>query len=264
MTPVAVAGERARWTAFNLAPPAADPAKMMLSVLDEQVAGFYDRQTKALTVRANVPASAAALGTDGIRFVLAHEIEHALQDQHFGIPDLTGEVDDDARLARLSLFEGDAQAAMIAVAAHRAGKPVKLVLAATADAMNQMTVEDLMRKSGFSPQLLRAPAVVREELLTPYVAGLKLVAEVHRRGGWSLVNRMFQSQPLTMHEVLHPEAYLAGERPAPVPFPPAPPGLEIVSKGRMGEVGARLALSACVEDKVARDLVSAWSGDAYT
>jgi hypothetical protein len=67
-----------------------------------------------------------------------------------------------------------------------------------------------------------------------------------------------------MHEVLHPEAYLAGERPAPVPFPAAPPGLEIVSKGRMGEVGARLALAGCVEDRVARDVVAAWSGDAYT
>ena len=264
MTPVAVARERARWTAFNLAPPSADPAKVMLSVLDEQVAGFYDRQTKALTVRANVPASAAALGSEGIRFVLAHEIEHALQDQHFGIPDLANEPDDDTRLARLSLFEGDAQATMIAVAAYRAGKPVKLALAVASEAMKDMTAEDLLAKSGFSPQLLHAPAVVRDELLTPYVAGLKLVAEVHRRGGWALVNRMFQGAPSTMHEVLHPEAYLAGERPAPVPFPAAPPGLEIVSKGRMGEVGARLALSACVEDKVARDLVSAWSGDAYT
>jgi len=264
MTPPAIARERARWTAFNLAPPSADPRKVILSVLDEQVAGFYDRQTKALTVRAHVPASAAALGSEGIRFVLAHEIEHALQDQHFGIPDLASETDDDARLARLSLFEGDAQATMIAVAAHRVGKPVKLALSASSEAMKDMTADEFLRKSGFSPELLHAPAVVREELLTPYVAGLQLVAEVHRRGGWALVNRMFQSAPSTMHEVLHPEAYLAGERPAPVPFPPAPPGLETVASGRMGEVGARLALSGCVEDKVARDLVSAWGGDAYT
>jgi len=264
MTPAAVARERARWTAFNLAPPSADPKKVMLSVLDEQVAGFYDQKTKALTVRAHIPASAAGLGSEGLRFVLAHEIEHALQDQHFGIPDLASEPDDDVRLARLSLFEGDAQATMIAVAAHRAGKPVKLFLSLTASAMKAMTADELLQKAGFSPQLARAPAVVREELLTPYVAGLALVAEVHQRGGWALVNRMFQSAPTTMHEVLHPEAYLAGERPAPVPFPPAPPGLATVSKGRMGELGARVALAGCVDDKVARDLVAAWNGDAYT
>jgi hypothetical protein len=264
LTAKAVAKERARWTAFNLAPASADPGKIVLSVLDEQVAGFYDPQTKALTVRSHVPDSAASLGPDGIRFVLAHEIEHALQDQHFGIPDLAAEADDDLRLARLSLFEGDAQATMVAVAAHRAGKPVEAVISAAAEAMKGMTAEDLMRQSGFSPLLLQAPAVVREELLAPYVAGLELVAEVHRRGGWALVNRMFQSAPSTMHEVLHPEVYLAGEHPAPVPFPAAPPGLSVVAKGRMGEVGSRLALASCVEDKVARDLVSTWSGDAYT
>ncbi|MFL5436087.1 MAG: hypothetical protein ACJ784_16380 [Myxococcales bacterium] len=264
LTAKAVAKERARWTAFNLAPASADPGKIVLSVLDEQVAGFYDPQTKALTVRSHVPDSAASLGPDGIRFVLAHEIEHALQDQHFGIPDLNGDVDDDLRLARLSLFEGDAQATMIAVAAHRAGKPVDAVISVAAQAMKGMTAQDLMRQSGFSPLLLQAPAVVREELLTPYVAGLELVAEVHRRGGWALVNRMFQNAPSTMHEVLHPDVYLAGEHPAPVPFPAAPPGLSVVAKGRMGEVGSRLALASCIDDNVARDLVSTWSGDAYT
>jgi hypothetical protein len=228
------------------------------------VAGFYDPQTKALTVRSHVPDSAASLGPDGIRFVLAHEIEHALQDQHFGIPDLNGDVDDDLRLARLSLFEGDAQATMIAVAAHRAGKPVDAVISVAAQAMKGMTAQDLMRQSGFSPLLLQAPAVVREELLTPYVAGLELVAEVHRRGGWALVNRMFQNAPSTMHEVLHPDVYLAGEHPAPVPFPAAPPSLSVVAKGRMGEVGSRLALASCIDENVARDLVSTWSGDAYT
>jgi hypothetical protein len=264
LTPAAVARERNRWTAFGLAPAAADPAKILLSVLDEQVAGFYDPSTKALTVREHVPAAAPAGGPDVLRLVLAHEIEHALQDQHFGIPDLSAETDDDARLARLSLFEGDAQATMVAVAARRAKRPVKLALAAAAGAMQGMTTEEVLRQSGLSPQLLQAPAVVREELLAPYVAGLTLVAEVHRRGGWALVDRMFQRPPATMHEVLHPAAYLGGERPAPVPFPSAPPGMQAVASGRMGELGTRLALSVCIEDQVARDFTAAWNGDAYT
>jgi hypothetical protein len=152
---------------------------------------------------------------------------------------------------------------MIAVAAHRLGRPVKAVLSGTTVAMKDMTTDDLLRNSGLSPELSHAPAVVREELLAPYVAGLNLVVDVYRRGGWPLVNRMFQNPPGTMHEVLHPEAYLAGEHPAPVPFPEPPPGLQVVAKGRMGELGARLALG-CVDDSVARDFVSAWSGDAYT
>ena len=76
MTPEVVAAERARWFAFNLAPAAADPAQVLLDVLDEQVAGFYDPYAKQLIVRKEPPASAAgALGTDGLRLVLAHEIE---------------------------------------------------------------------------------------------------------------------------------------------------------------------------------------------
>src|SRR5438132_689454 len=110
LTPAVVAAERARWLAFDLAPPAADPGQILLEVLDEQVAGFYDPFGKQLFVRREPPASAAAMGPDGFRLVLAHEIEHALQDQNFGIPEMWKLPDDDARLARSALLEGDAMA----------------------------------------------------------------------------------------------------------------------------------------------------------
>ena len=72
LTPAVVAAERARWLAFNLAPPAVDPAQALLDVLDEQVAGFYDPFTKQLVVRKDPPASAGAMGPDGLRIILAH------------------------------------------------------------------------------------------------------------------------------------------------------------------------------------------------
>jgi len=129
LTPEVVAAERARWLAFNLAPAAADPAQVLLDVLDEQVAGFYDPFTKQLYVRKDPPASAAgAMGPDGLRLILAHEIEHALQDQNFGIPDLAALPDDDVRLARSALYEGDAMAVMSAYGALRARKPVKAAI----------------------------------------------------------------------------------------------------------------------------------------
>src|SRR5712692_4810428 len=123
LTKAAVAAERARWAAFGLAPPEADPAKILLGVLDEQVAGFYDPSTKALTVREKPPGSVGGSG-DAFELVLAHEVEHALQDQHFGFPDMEKLPDDDTRLARMALYEGDAMATMIAVGARRGGRPV--------------------------------------------------------------------------------------------------------------------------------------------
>ena len=263
LTKAAVAAERARWAAFGLAPPEADPAKILLGVLDEQVAGFYDPSNKALTVREKPPGSVGGSG-DAFELVLAHEVEHALQDQHFGFPDMEKLPDDDARLARMALYEGDAMATMIAVGAHRAGRPVKLALGTAAAASRGMSAEQLARSGGYSPELLHAPAVVREELALPYVAGLSLVAEVHRRGGFALVDKMFQRPPLTSHQVLHPEAYLSGEQPARVPYPAAPPGMQALTSGRMGELGARLALQICVDEQVARDFAQHWAGDAYT
>jgi len=261
LTPAVVDEERARWLAFGLAPASADPAKILLSVLDEQVAGFYDPRTHALTVRLNVPPSAA--GPDALRLLLAHEIEHALQDQNFGLVQLASLPDEDARLARAALYEGDAMATMVAYAAHRAGRPQKQAIAAAAQAMRAQGTEALLQQSGLSPLLLAAPEIVREELVAPYSAGLGLVAEIYARGGFALVDKMFSRPPASSHQVLHPEAYLQGELPAGVPPPEAPPGTRVVSRGRMGELASRVAFSQCVEKSVVQELADRWAGDAY-
>ncbi len=263
MTADVVDAERARWLAFDLAPAAADPAQILLDVLDEQVAGFYDPFTRQLVVRKDPPASAGDTGPDGLRAILAHEIEHALQDQNFGIPDLASLPDDDVRLARSALYEGDAMAVMTAFAARRAHKPVKPAIAAGAAMLRALDAQTLLRVSGKSPQLLHAPPVVREELVVPYAAGFALVAEAYRRGGFALVDRMFKSPPANVHQVLHPEAYFAGEPAFAVPIPSAPPGTHAIAIGRMGELGTRLALETCVDKEVVKDLLPRWAGDAY-
>jgi hypothetical protein len=264
LTPSVVAAERARWLAFNLAPAAVDPAQVLLDVLDEQVAGFYDPFTKQLVVRKEPPASAGSLGPDGLRTVLAHEIEHALQDQNFGIPDMATLPDDDVRLARSALYEGDAMAVMTAFAAHRAQKPVKAAILAGAAALRGLDAQALLRMGGKSPQLLHAPPVLREELVLPYSGGFALVAEAYRRGGFPVVDRMFKNPPVSSHQVLHPEAYFAGELPAGVAMPVPPPGTRLIASGRMGELGTRIVLEACVEKDVVKDFAPRWTGDAYT
>src|SRR5205085_1021809 len=64
--------------------------------------------------------------------------------------------------------------------------------------------------------------------------------------------------------ILHPDAYFAGEVPVLVPAPPPPDGTHAIATGRMGELGTRLALEACVEKDVLKDFIPLWAGDAYT
>src|SRR5207248_6863769 len=218
---------------------------------------------KQLFVRRESPASAAAMGPDGFRLVLAHEIEHALQDQNFGIPEMSKLPDDDARLARSALLEGDAMAVMTAYGALRGGRPVKASILAGAAALRAVDTQTLLRMSGKSPGLANAPAILREELVAPYAAGFALVAEAYKRGGFALVDKMFLHPPVSSHQVLHPEAYFAGELPAPLAPPPAPPGSRTVSTGRMGELGTRVALEVCADRTVVRDFAPRWAGDAY-
>jgi hypothetical protein len=264
LTPAAVASERARWMAFALAPPSADPAKIFVDVLDEQAAGFYDPATKALYVRATPPPSANADGPDGLRLILAHEIEHALQDQNFGFPDMKTLPDDDARLARLAVYEGDAMLAMTAYGAKRTGKPLKPAIASAAEALGTLDLDALLKVTGGSPSLAAAPAIVREELVAPYSAGLALVADAWQRGGFAFVDRVFRSPPRSTRELLHPNAYYAGEAQLSNVPPPAPQGTRAIATGRMGELATRVALSGCLDRSVARELAEKLASDAYT
>src|SRR5262249_31954698 len=103
-----IAGEERAMKRLGLIPADADYKDLVIRLLTEQVAGFYDPYAKQLYI-------ADWIGDDLQKIVLAHEIDHALQDQNFGLekfmkPDRDN---DDAQLARQALVEGDGVALMI-------------------------------------------------------------------------------------------------------------------------------------------------------
>jgi hypothetical protein len=63
----------ARW---GMIPIATDYRALVIDLLTEQIAGYYDTDTKKLTISRN-----AGDDVEWAELVLAHEIEHALQDQ---------------------------------------------------------------------------------------------------------------------------------------------------------------------------------------
>jgi hypothetical protein len=92
---------------LGLAPPDFQYRALMIRLLTEQVAGYYEPKTRQFHL-------ADWIDLDGQRPIMAHELTHALQDQHFNLRrfDHWPKGDSDAELAAHALIEGDATMTM--------------------------------------------------------------------------------------------------------------------------------------------------------
>ncbi|HEY5628722.1 MAG TPA: hypothetical protein VIR16_04355, partial [Candidatus Limnocylindrales bacterium] len=132
--------------------------KLLLDLEGSQVVGFYDPTTKQMYVISNTDTIGPAE-----QMTYAHEYDHALQDQAFGVKAILGTAKDqsDRGLARLALVEGDATLLM-SLWAQKNLTPAELVqIAGAADPASQAA-------------LAAAPPILRQTLLWPYTAGLSM------------------------------------------------------------------------------------------
>src|SRR5947208_1390696 len=92
---------------LGFAPPDFQYRALMIRLLTEQVAGYYEPKTRQFHL-------ADWIDVEGQRPVMAHELTHALQDQHFDLRrfERWPKGDSDAELAAHALIEGDATLAM--------------------------------------------------------------------------------------------------------------------------------------------------------
>jgi len=256
--------ERAKWVAFGFAKPEVDPHQVALAVLDEQVAAFYDTKEKRLHIPSAPPPAANSMAAAQTDMVLAHEIEHGLQDQHYPFPDLDKQPDDDRGLALKALYEGDATFVMLAVPEARFGKVDGAQLLLAARQLSDMPNMALLKMSGGnSDELAKAPKLVQNELMLPYLGGLRLVAELYVVGGYALVNQLFEHPPLSTEQVLHPQKYIEGEPPTAVEIPKVPEGARELTHGTLGELGIRALFSDCLTDEDSTQGALGWGGDSY-
>jgi hypothetical protein len=236
----------------------AAPARSFGSLHRSQMVAFYDEFTHQVHIREKARQDA------DLPFVVAHELGHSLQFQHFRMPDIAGVVNEDARLARLALLEGDAMLVMAAFAADENHVPLSRVLVRMAHGALQASMQGYRQALEQSPELRSAPPFQRERLVFPYQAGGSFVAQVHRAGGFALVNRLYEMPPATTEHILHPEKYLAGELGVPVRAPAAPTGWQVVQSGHVGELLVRAMLDVCNERPLSHRAAAGWGGDAFT
>ena len=162
------------------------------SVFGEGVAGYYDPRSRRLRIVEDATPGALA------DIVLAHELNHALEDQRFGL-DFDEGATDDAALARSALVEGTAMLVMQEYVLRHVGADEAL---------------SALLGSGLAggPQL---PKFIQDQITFPYIAGLQFASALREQGGWAQLDEAARSRaPESTEQVLHPEKWMAGEPPA--------------------------------------------------
>src|SRR5438105_7300076 len=171
---------------LGLAPADFQYRALLIRLLTEQVAGYYDPKTQQFHL-------ADWIDLDGQKPIMAHELTHALQDQHFNLRrfDHWPKGDSDAELAAHALIEGDATLVM--------------VLYVSSNPMRALTFLKSLGATGVSTKELdQAPRVLRESLLFPYQEGLNWTRALYKQAGWQEVSQAFQTLPQSTEQVMHP------------------------------------------------------------
>jgi hypothetical protein len=242
----------ARW---GMIPLDTDYPQLMVELLADQIAGYYDPDTKKLTI-----SKSAGDDPDWAEMVLAHELDHALQDQSYDldkfedVPDTEG----DAALARQALVEGDGVVLMIELVLARRNVPVPWCDPAVARELS------LAMAAPSGDSLDRAPLAVREALLFPYRAGFAFVAALRRKSSWAAIDAAFKRPPRSTEQILHPDKYRSDEKPiaVEVSVPAALAGYQVVHSTVWGELGFSLFVRSHGLDELAGTLAAdGWGGD---
>ncbi|MBA2705280.1 MAG: hypothetical protein H0U60_15685 [Blastocatellia bacterium] len=185
---------------FGLAPATFEYRPFIIKLLLEQIAGYYDPVTREFYL-------ADWLELETQKPVMAHELTHALQDQHFNLRRFQKwpHGDSDAQLAAHSLIEGDATLAMMV---YMAKNPL-VALAFTRSLSTGVSTE----------QFNQAPRALRESLIFPYLQGSQWATAVYKRDGFTGLSKAFTTLPLSTEQILHPEKYFAYEKPLKMTLP---------------------------------------------
>lgn len=238
--------------AFDLLPADVDLRRLRARLLEENVAGFYDERPGR---RKLYSVSEDRTLTPMNQIVLAHELRHALQDQYAELHTLLSEEIsdfDDRRIAVLSLFEGDATLVMERFVKLRLG------LLGAEGALDGGSGATNALAPGLA-DLPGAPAVVRDQLVQPYIQGLTLARALFARGGGEALREAWSRPPESSEQVLHPQRYFSRETPRLVaPRIPKPRSGQVVSEGVLGELLLRTLLGDGQEEAAA-----GWGGDGW-
>jgi hypothetical protein len=243
----------------------------LLALLKEQVEAYYDAKTKTVNLLDWVDM-------DEQKPVLAHELTHALQDQHVDLekfndqtPDSvsTNSSDDTDHLAkdeldeaRDAVVEGQATAVMMDYIL----KPMGKSLVKDPEVMD--LVKSQMASTESSPVLARAPILLSESLLFPYREGLSFEQDVWMdQGRAAAFAGALDHPPTSSWEIINPREFEHHGIPAIPLLPNIHPLVDAAYNpydiGQVGQLDLHILAEIYGGDAAARDLTPAWNGGIY-
>jgi hypothetical protein len=248
-----------------------DLKPFLLILLKEQIAAYYDSKTKTVNMLDWV-------SVDDQKAVLAHELTHALQDQHVSLetwsdqtPDEVStnykdDVDhlskDEMDTAREAVAEGQATAVMM----DNILKPMGKSLVKDPEVVDYMKAQ--MASSPDSPVMARAPLLLSESLLFPYREGLSFEQDVWMdKGQTAAFAGALDRPPSSTWEIINPREFERAKVPVVPLLPDIHPVVDATYKpydiGQVGELDLHILAQLFGGESAARDLTPAWDGGIY-
>jgi hypothetical protein len=189
---------------LGLLPEGTDILELYLDALREQAGGFYDPASRSYYLLDDMPPELGPM-------IAAHELTHALEDQHFSLDDRLRAVmhDDDQLFALSAVHEGSAMLLMLAYITRAAlnGEIDPAALTAYADS-----------EASKATALNAMPAVLLRQLLAPYALGASFLARGNMLAaaakGYPVddINRVYADTPLSSEQIMHPAKYWDAEK----------------------------------------------------
>lgn len=260
---------------FGLLDPDFQLRPFLIKLLDEQIAAFYDSKTKTVNLL-------DWIAPDQQKPVLAHELTHALQDQHVSLEkwenpttdkisrtwrqDQQHVATDEEDTAREAVLEGQAMAVFVDYELAPMHRNLRNSPQMIEPLIGEMTDND----DGQDPILSRAPLLLQESLLFPYKYGLRFEARLmsdHPRDPSAAFADVLDNPPNSSFQIMNPRAY---ERHVKAPIlnmpdihPVIDAGYNPYDIGVMGELDVRIVSELFGGQQAAADLTPAWDGGIY-
>ena len=243
----------------------------LLALLKEQIEAFYDSKTKTVNMLDWVDI-------DEQKPVLAHELTHALQDQHSDLEKWDDQTPDDVSqdsaddtdhlakdemdTARDAVAEGQATAVMMDYILKPMGKSL------VKDPEVTDVLKRQMNSSDSSPIMARAPLLLSESLLFPYREGLSFEQDLWMdQGQAAAFANALDTPPTSSWEIINPREYEKRHIPAVPLLPDIHPLVDKLYQpydiGQVGQLDVHILTELFGGDQAARNLTPAWNGGLY-